>query len=128
MLELTPELDNMTPVQLHAYQAVLLQKLADLDAKEPQNMNSEAFETWGDAHEELEDLIEEAKAEAETLRDEIKNEMLNRNTEEMEAGQYIIRWTSVLSQRFDTTGFKKSHADLYKEFTKQVSSRRFSIA
>ena len=52
---------------------------------------------------ELEDLIEEAKAEAETLRDEIKSEMLNRNTEEMEAGQYIIRWTSVLSQRFDTT-------------------------
>ena len=47
---------------------------------------------------------------------------------ELEAGQYIIRWTSVLSQRFDTTGFKKSHADLYKEFTKQVSSRRFSIA
>ena len=33
---------------------------------------------------ELEDLIEEAKAEAETLRDEIKTEMLNRNTEEMD--------------------------------------------
>ena len=77
---------------------------------------------------ELEDLIEEAKAEAETLRDEIKTEMLNRNTEEMEAGQYIIRWTSVLSQRFDTTGFKKAHGDLYKDFIKQTASRRFSIA
>ena len=77
---------------------------------------------------ELEDLIEEAKAEAETLRDEIKTEMLNRDTEEMEAGQYIIRWTSVLSQRFDTTGFKKAHGDLYKDFIKQTASRRFSIA
>ena len=77
---------------------------------------------------ELEALIEEAKAEAEALRDVIKSEMLNRNTEEMEAGQYIIRWTSVLSQRFDTTGFKKAYADLYKEYTKQVASRRFSIA
>ena len=77
---------------------------------------------------ELEDLIEEAKAEAETLRDEIKTEMLNRNTEEMEAGQYIIRWTSVLSQRFDTTGFKKAYGELYKDFTKQIASRRFSIA
>ena len=77
---------------------------------------------------ELEDLIEEAKAEAEALRDDIKTEMLNRNIEELEAGQYIIRWTYVLSQRFDTTGFKKSHADLYKEFTKQIASRRFSIA
>ena len=81
-----------------------------------------------EALKELEALIEEAKAEAETLRDEIKAEMLNRNTEEMEAGQYIVRWTSVLSQRFDTTGFKKTHADLYKEFTKQIASRRFSIA
>ena len=81
-----------------------------------------------EALKELEALIEEAKAEAETLRDEIKTEMLNRNTEELEAGQYIVRWTSVLSQRFDSTGFKKAYGDLYKEYTKQIVSRRFSIA
>ena len=81
-----------------------------------------------EALKDLEALIEEAKAEAETLRDEIKSEMLNRDTEEMEAGQYIVRWTSVLSQRFDTTGFKKAHGDLYKDFIKQTASRRFSIA
>ena len=81
-----------------------------------------------EALKELEALIEEAKVEAETLRDEIKTEMLNRNTEEMEAGQYIVRWTLVLSQRFDSTAFKKVMPDIYKSFTKQVSSRRFSIA
>lgn len=80
-----------------------------------------------EALKELEALIEEAKAEAEALRDEIKTEMLNRNTEEMEAGQYIVRWTPVLSQRFDSTAFKKVMPDIYKSFTKQVSSRRFSI-
>ena len=76
---------------------------------------------------EWEAIIEEAKAEAEALRDSIKAEMLDRNTEELEAGAYIVRWTSVLSQRFDTTAFKKSHSDMYKEYTKQVSSRRFTI-
>ena len=81
-----------------------------------------------EALKELEALIEEAKAEAEALRDDIKTEMLTRNTEELEAGQYIIRWTSVMSQRFDTTGFKNTPADLYKEYTKQIASRRFSIA
>ena len=80
-----------------------------------------------EALKELEALIEEAKAEAEALRDEIKTEMLNRNTEEMEAGQYIVRWTPVLSQRFDSTAFKKVMPDIYKAYTKQVSSRRFSI-
>ena len=63
-----------------------------------------------------------------TVRDEIKAEMLNRNTEELEAGQYIVRWTSVLSQRFDTTSFKKVMPDVYKAYTKQVSSRRFTIS
>ena len=76
----------------------------------------------------LEELIEEAKAEAETLRDAIKQEMLNRDTEEITAGQYIVRWTSVLSQRFDSTAFKKVMPDVYKAYTKQVASRRFSIS
>ena len=81
-----------------------------------------------EALKDLESLIEEAKAEAEALRDEIKTEMLNRDTEELEAGQYIVRWTSVLTQRFDTTAFKKVMPDVYRAYTKQVSSRRFSIA
>ena len=76
----------------------------------------------------LEELIEEAKAEAETLRDAIKQEMLNRGTEELTAGQYIVRWTSVLTNRFDTTAFKKVMPDVYKAYTKQVSSRRFTIS
>ena len=78
---------------------------------------------------ELEELIEAAKAEADSLRDDLKQEMMNRETEEMAAGQYIIRFTSVLSSRFDTKRFKEVFGeDVYKAYTKQVSSRRFSIA
>ena len=77
---------------------------------------------------ELEAFIEEVKAEAEAIRDEIKEEMLQRETEEMVAGQYIVRWTSVLSQRLDTTALKKAMPELYKSYTKQVSSKRFTIS
>ena len=77
---------------------------------------------------EWEALMEEAKAEAEALRDSIKQEMIERGTEELECGQYIVRWTSVLTQRFDSTSFKKVMPDVYKAFTKQTASRRFSIA
>lgn len=77
---------------------------------------------------EWEVIAEEARAEAEALRDELKAEMLANDTEEMEAGRFIIRWTSVLSNRFDTTAFKKEHAEMYKLYTKQTASRRFSIA
>ena len=67
---------------------------------------------------EWEAVIEEAKAEAEAIRDSIKAEMLELDTEEMQAGQYIVRWTSILSNRFDTTAFKKAHSELYKAYTK----------
>lgn len=77
---------------------------------------------------EMEELIAEAKAEAEKIKDEIKNEMMKRNTEELRAGKYIIRWTEVLSQRFDTTAFKKLFPEVYQSFTKSVSSRRFSVS
>lgn len=77
---------------------------------------------------EWEALLEEAKQEAETLRDEIKMEMLSRNTEELETGRYIVRWTSIVSNRFDATAFKKEHGEMYKLYTKQSTSKRFTIA
>ena len=77
---------------------------------------------------ELESFIEELKAEADGIRDTIKEQMTENNTEEMEVGQYIIRFTSVLSQRFDTTAFKKVMPEVYKAYLKQTSSKRFSIA
>ena len=77
---------------------------------------------------EWEAILEEAQAEVEALRDCIKAQMLERGTEELQAGTYIIRWTSVLSNRFDSTAFKKEYAELYQSFIKQVSSRRFTIA
>jgi predicted phage-related endonuclease len=77
---------------------------------------------------EWEAILEEAQTEVEALRDSIKAAMLERGTEELQAGMYIIRWTSVLSNRFDSTAFKKEYAELYQSFIKQVSSRRFTIA
>lgn len=75
----------------------------------------------------LEALIEETKAEA--VRNSIKAEMEAADTEELSAGGYIVRWTSVLTTHFDTKTFKeKCGEEVYKAFTKQVSSRRFSIS
>ena len=51
------------------------------------------------------------------------------DAEELSAGGYIVRWTSVLTTRFDTKSFKEKFGEeVYKAFTKQVSSRRFSIS
>lgn len=41
--------------QLLEQLALVRQAIADLDRREPKNMNGEAYEAWGDEHEELED-------------------------------------------------------------------------
>ena len=53
---------------------------------------------------------------------------MERDTEELTVGRYIIRWTSVISNRFDTAAFKRTYGDLYKAFTRQSASRRFTIS
>ena len=47
------DFSEMTKEQLLACKENLLRQIAELDAKEPKNMNSEAYEEWGDRHEEL---------------------------------------------------------------------------
>ena len=78
---------------------------------------------------EYEMILDELKAEADEIKNDIKAEMEARGVEEMEVDQYIVRFTSVLSTRFDTKKFKQAFGEeVYIAFTKQVASRRFSIA
>lgn len=77
---------------------------------------------------ELETLIAEAQAELDGIKDELKAEMTNRNTEELDVDVFKIRYKTVKSNRFDTTAFKSTHKDLYDQYTKQTESRRFTVA
>ena len=54
-----PDLDSMDKEALIAYLEQLRVQIEELDATEPKNMNSEAYEEWGDLHEELEDLVDD---------------------------------------------------------------------
>ena len=77
---------------------------------------------------EWEQLMEEAKAQAEAIKESLKDELIERNVEELEAGSYIIRYKTVSTSRFDSTAFKKHYTDLYKAFLKQSTSHRFTIS
>ena len=53
--------------QLQAHYAAMQKELQVLDAREPKNMNSEAYEEWADEHEELEDYLDEILDRMEVL-------------------------------------------------------------
>ena len=54
-----PEIDSMDKEALLSYLEQLRTRIEQLDEAEPKNMNSEAYEEWGDLHEELEDLVDD---------------------------------------------------------------------
>ena len=88
-----------------------------------------ALELTGTVRElkELKAMAAELTSEITTLEDIIKAEMTAKGTDEMTVDVFKIRWTSVISNRFDSAAFKSSHASLYEQYSKPVETRRFSI-
>ena len=74
----------------------------------------------------LQQLIEEAQAEAEAIRDAIKAHM--GDVEELRAGEYKVTWKPVKSARIDTTALKKAMPEVARAFTRETVSRRFCVA
>ena len=76
----------------------------------------------------LQSLIEEAQAEAETIKDQIKASMTAQGAEELRAGEYKVTWKAVMSSRLDTTALKMALPEVVERFTKTTTSRRFCVA
>lgn len=74
----------------------------------------------------LQALIDEAEAEAETIRDTIKAHM--GASEELRCGEYHISWKSIKSARIDTTALRKALPDVAQAFTRETTTRRFVVA
>jgi len=74
---------------------------------------------------ELKRLKEELESEIAGMEDEIKSVMGDEET--LLAGAFKVTWTAYTSSRFDSTRFKKDHADLAAAYTKTTTTRRFSV-
>ena len=74
----------------------------------------------------LQALIDEAQAEADAIRDELKTHM--GDMEELRAGEYKITWKPITTARIDTTALKKALPDVAKAFTRETTTRRFCVA
>lgn len=75
---------------------------------------------------ELDKLAQEAKEAADTIRDELKAIMGDR--QEWAIGRFIVRWTTSISNRLDTKAIKTAIPEVYQHFTRSVTIRRFSIS
>ena len=77
---------------------------------------------------ELRNLAAEVKAEITALEDDLKMEMLARNTDVMNGQDCTVTWKTITSSRFDSTAFRLTHAELFRQYSKPITSRRLVIA
>ena len=77
---------------------------------------------------ELKIMQDELQSEIDSLQDEIKGYMTAAQIDTLNIDVFKVTYKEVTSSRFDSTAFKKQHSELYKSFTKQVASKRFSVA
>lgn len=74
----------------------------------------------------LQNLIEEAQAEADAIKDQLKAHMGER--EELRAGEYKITWKPVESARLDAVALRAALPEVAERFTRTTTCRRFCVA
>lgn len=77
---------------------------------------------------ELRNFEAEIKKEITSIEDDLKEEMLTRNTDILAGNSCVVTWKTIISSRFDSAAFKLTHADLFRQYSKTTTSRRLVIA
>lgn len=71
--------------------------------------------------------IAELEEQAEAIKDAMKATMVENATEELEGPGWRATWHNTITNRFDSSAFKKAHADLYTAFCKPTNGTRFTL-
>lgn len=71
--------------------------------------------------------IEDLQAEAESIKDNLKSQMLERETEELEGDGWKATWHNTNNSRFDSKRFKADHAELYTQYIVKTTGTRFTL-
>ena len=77
---------------------------------------------------ELRRMADELNAEIEAIQDAIKAHMTEVDTDTITAGAFKVTWKAVTSTRIDTTALRKDLPEIWQEYGKTTTTRRFSVA
>ena len=71
---------------------------------------------------------EELEAVADAIRAELKADLEEKGLQELKTKNFIVRWKEIVSSRLDGKALKAALPDVYSQFCKASTSRRFTIA
>ena len=75
----------------------------------------------------IQEMIAELESQAEAIKDQMKAVMVEQSTEELNGTGWRATWHNTVTNRFDSSAFKKQYADLYQSFCKPTTGTRFTL-
>lgn len=76
---------------------------------------------------ELEQQKKQTEEAISELKDEIKGFMDRNKTTELAVDVFTVHWSETTSERFDSKAFRKDNEELYAEYLRETTTKRFSI-
>lgn len=73
-------------------------------------------------------IQKETAAIIDSLQDEIKKIMTDSGNYDIVGSEHKASWKEIKQNKFDSTTFKNSFPDIYKEFTRETVYRRFNFS
>ena len=123
--------DGDKPVKMQSRQSIYnsLQTEVFLMAKAKLTLKQEAdMLSAVNQIKELEAAGKQLKKQADELRSQVKAMMDKKHLEEMDVGNFTVRYTTVVSSRFDSRAFQETHQALYDQYCVASESKRFTIS
>ena len=77
---------------------------------------------------ELRRMAEELNAEIDAIQDAIKAHMTEVDADTLTAGAFKVTWKPVTSTRIYTTALRKDLPEVWEEYGKTTTTRRFNVA
>ena len=75
----------------------------------------------------IEAQMKELEAQAEAIRDELKADMESKGEDEHNTGSFVIRWKEIVTRRLDSKALKAALPDVFAAYSRESTSRRFTI-
>jgi len=76
----------------------------------------------------LETQIAQLQQQADTIRGELKADLEKKGLGELKTKNFLIRWKEIVSNRLDGKALKAALPEIYSQYCKSSTSRRFTIA
>ncbi|NRG47356.1 YqaJ viral recombinase family protein [Bacillus sp. CRN 9] len=117
--QVPPEFDG-TDASVDLIKALYPESIPDTEITLPPDTN-----TLIDALDQVNEELKQLETQKKEYENKIKD--LMGDNEKAVAGDRLITWKSISSNRFDSKGFQKEYPELYNKYAKKTNYRRFAV-